>query len=119
MTDAKFEVAREEKKREEEPKRRNKKREKYPRAERRSREEGRYSLGEAIREAKGRWNDGVMVGWPEKKRSAEKQKRNEAKKKEAEKREETCSKRSKSRILILLIGKLSKITKPLIFQPQY
>ena len=52
-----------------------------------------------------------MVGWPEKKRRAEKQRRNEAKKKEAEKREETRSKRSKSRILTLLMGKLSKITK--------
>ena len=73
-------MTREEKKRAEGPKRRKKKREKYPRAERRSREEGRDSLGEAIREAKGRWNDGVMVGWPEKKRRAEKQRRNEAKK---------------------------------------
>ena len=50
-------------------------------------------------------------------RAAEKQRRrNEEKKKEAEKREETRSKRSKSRILILLSGKLSKSTKPLIFQ---
>ena len=112
-------MTREEKKREEEPKRRKKKREKYPRAERRSREEGRDSLGEAIRAAKGRWNDGVMVGWPQKKRRAEKQRRNEAKKKEAEKREETRSKQSKSRILILLVAKLSKITKSLIFPPQY
>ena len=64
-------MTREEKKREEEPKRRTTKREKHPRAERRSREEGRYSLGEATREAKGRWNDSVMVGWPEKKRRAE------------------------------------------------
>ena len=63
--------------------------------------------------------DGVMVGWPEKKRRAEKQRRNEAKKKEAEKREETRSKPSKSRILILLMGKLSKITKSLIFPSQY
>ena len=60
-----------------------------------------------------------MLGWPEKKRRAEKQRRNEAKTKEAEKREETRSKRSKSRILIVLIGKLSNITKSLIFQPQY
>ena len=73
----------------------------------------------AIREAKGRWNDGVMVGWPEKKRRAEKQRRNEAKKKEAEKREEIRSKQSKSRILSLLMGKLSNITKSLIFQSQY
>ena len=87
--------------------------------ERRSREEGRDSLGEAIREAKGRWNDGVMVGWPEKKRRAEKQRRNEAKKKEAEKREETRSKRSKSIILTLLMGKLSSITNTLISPSQY
>ena len=73
-------MTREEKKREEEPKNRKKNRYKYPRAERRSREEGRDSLGEAIREGKGRWNDGVMVGWPEKKRRAEKQRRNDAKK---------------------------------------
>ena len=51
-----------------------------------------------------------MVGWPEKKRRAEKQRRNEAKKKEAEKREETRSKRGKSRILTLLMGRLSNIT---------
>ena len=112
-------MTREEKKREEEPKRRNKKREEYPRAKRRSRAEGRDSRGEAIREANGRWDDGVMVGWPEKKRRAEKQRRNEAKKKEAEKREETRSKLSKSRILTLLMGNLSKITKSLIFPPQY
>ena len=74
-------MTREEKKREEEPKRINKKREKYPRAKRRSRETERDSPGEAIQEAKGRWNDGVMVGWPEQKRRAEKQRRNEAKKK--------------------------------------
>ena len=98
-------MTREEKKREEEPKRRKTKIEKYPRAERRSREEGRDSLGETIREATGRWNDGVMVGWPEKKRRAEKQIRNEAKKTEAEKREETRSKQSKWRNLTLLKGK--------------
>ena len=60
-----------------------------------------------------------MVGWPEKKRRAEKQRRNEAKKKEAEKREETRSKRGKSRILTLLMGKLSKLTKSLIFPSPY
>ena len=60
-----------------------------------------------------------MVGWPEKRRRAEKQRRNEAKKKEAEKREETRSKQSKSRILTLLVGKLIKITKSLIFPSQY
>ena len=43
----------------------------------------------------------------------------EAKKKEAEKREETRSKLSKSRILTLLVGKLIKITKSLIFPSQY
>ena len=45
--------------------------------------------------------------------------RNEEKKKEAEKREETRSKRSKSRNLTLLKGKLSKITESLIFPSQY
>ena len=53
-------------------------------------------------------------------RAAEKQRRrNEEKKKEAEKREEIRSKRSKSRILILLMGKLSNIPKLLIFPSQY
>ena len=53
-------------------------------------------------------------------RAAEKQRRrNEEKKKEAEKREERRSKRSKSRILTLLVGKRSKNTESLIFPSQY
>ena len=105
MPDAKFEVTREEKKRGEVPKRRKQK----------QRRGKRLARGEA----KGRWNDGVIVGWPEKKKRAEKQRRNEAKKNEAEKREESRSKRSISRILTLLMGKLSKVTKSLIFPSQH
>ena len=91
-------MTREEKKREEVPKRRKKK-------ERRGKILARG-------EAKGRWNDGVMVGCPDakcevtgKEKKSREEKNGRSEEKEADKREETRSKRSKSRILTLLKGK--------------
>ena len=72
LPDAKFEVTREEKKRGEVPKRRKKK-------QRRGKRLARV-------EAKGRWNDGVMVRWPDAKCEVtrKKKKSREAKKKQTE-----------------------------------
>ena len=61
------------------------------------------------------WCDGRMA-WKEKKSREAKKKRSEEKRSREERRD--CSKRSKSRILTLLIGKLSKITKSWIFPSQ-